>query len=331
MAIDPVVHGSVFTNSLYAAQIAKDAIVDQIRRSTGRRPSVDLADPDVRINLHIDQKRATLYLDASGESLHKRGYRQEAGAAPINEVLAAGILKIIDWDRASPLVDPLCGSGTFPIEAALAARRIVPGTIRKQFGYMRWQDYCPSTHDAILAECRSQQLDQLDFPIHGSDIDDEVIAQARANAQRAGVDADIQWSVQDFGDAVPPAPAGTLISNPPYDERMKTVDSVDFHRRLGDVLKHNWAGYTAWILAGNREAAKFIGLRPAPHPAVQRPDRVSLAQILDLCPGPAPRRAAARPPVATVRSVTSPPPSNTLGVPPALRRGPRRPIHPRPT
>ncbi len=262
LAIDPVTSGGVFNNSLYAAQVAKDAIVDQIRRATGNRPSVDLADPDVRINLHIDQKRVTVYLDASGESLHKRGYRQASGVAPINEVLAAGILRLIGWDRASALVDFMCGSGTFPIEAAMLARRIVPGTIRQQFGYQRWKDFDAAAHEAVLAEARRQELPSLDFPIVGSDHDAEMISASRENAARAGVATNITWQVQDFTESSPPAPTGTLVSNPPYEERIKTDDIVEFHRRIGDVLKHRWAGYTAWILAGNLEAAKFIGLKP---------------------------------------------------------------------
>lgn len=262
LAIDPVTSGGVFTNSLYAAQVTKDAIVDQIRRSTGNRPSVDLHDPDVRINLHIDQKRVTVYLDASGESLHKRGYRQAAGAAPINEVLAAGILRLIEWDRDSPLADFMCGSGTFPIEAAMLARRIAPGTIREQFGYERWQDFDAATHEAVLAAARSQELPKLPFRIEGSDSDAEVIAAARENAERARVGTDITWRVQDFSEASPPAASGTLVCNPPYEERIKTDAIVEFHQRIGDVLKHRWAGYTAWVLAGNLDAAKFIGLKP---------------------------------------------------------------------
>jgi putative N6-adenine-specific DNA methylase len=263
LAVDPVVHGGGFTNSLYAAQVTKDAIVDQIRRRTGTRPSVDLADPDLRINLHIDRRRATVYLDASGESLHRRGYRPEAGPAPLNEVLAAGILKLAGWDAASPLADFLCGSGTLPIEAALLARRIAPGTIRRQFGYMRWKDFSQAAHDAELAEARRQELAALPFPIQGSDVDPRVLAVARENARRAGVAGDITWHVAELADAAPPAPAGTLVSNPPYDERLKSPDLVELYRRIGDVLKHRWAGYTAYILTGNREAAKFIGLKPA--------------------------------------------------------------------
>jgi putative N6-adenine-specific DNA methylase len=262
LAIDPVTSGNIFTNSLYAAQVAKDAIVDQIRRATGKRPSIELDDPDLRVNLHIDGKRVTVYLDASGESLHRRGYRLATGAAPLGEVLAAGILRLAEWDATSPLVDFMCGSGTIPIEAAMLARGIAPGTRGRTFGFQKWLDYDAALDEDVRSESRRQERANLSFPIVGSDRDGEMIAAARANAERAGVAADIQWQVTDFAELERPAPAGTLITNPPYEERIKTEEIVEFHKRIGDVLKHRWAGYTAWVLAGNLDAAKFIGLKP---------------------------------------------------------------------
>jgi len=262
LAIDPVTSGGIFKNSLYAAQVAKDAICDQIRRASGQRPSVDLENPDVRINLHIDQKRVTLYLDASGDSLHKRGYRQATGEAPLNEVLAAGILRLTGWDQRSALTDFMCGSGTLAIEGAMMARRIAPGLTRGRFGYERWLDFDPALHAEVVAAARDRQLPRLDFPIVASDVDPAMIAIARENARRAGVERDITWQVLDFGDATPPTAAGTVVTNPPYDERIKVDEVIEFHRRIGDVLKHNWPGHTAWILAGNLPAAKFIGLKP---------------------------------------------------------------------
>ncbi|MBI3837517.1 MAG: bifunctional 23S rRNA (guanine(2069)-N(7))-methyltransferase RlmK/23S rRNA (guanine(2445)-N(2))-methyltransferase RlmL [Planctomycetia bacterium] len=261
LAIDPVVHGPVFSNSLYAAQLAKDAVVDQIRDRTGRRPSVDLVDPDLRINLHIDQNRVTVYLDSSGESLHKRGYRAATGEAPINEVLAAGILRLTEWDENSPLVDFMCGSGTFLIEAALMARRIAPGLARKHFGYERWKDFDRRAHESLVAEARQQVRSKLAFPIRGSDLDPQVIAAARENGRRAGVADDVQFGVESFEVALPPAADGVLVTNPPYDERMKTSRIESVYRRIGDALKHNWAGYTAFIFTGNLNAGKQIGLR----------------------------------------------------------------------
>ncbi len=266
LAIDPVVHSSLFPNSLYAAQVAKDAICDQIRHKTNVRPNVDLENPDLRINLHIDHKLVTVYLDSSGDSLHRRGYRTMAGAAPVNEVLAAGILQLIGWDQASPLVDFMCGSGTIPIEAALLARRIAPGSLRPAFGYQRWKDYSESTQQQVLAEARAREVPGLGFPIVGSDVDADMIPIARENAQRAGVAGDIAWSVQDMADVVPPATSGpatsgTVLINPPYEERMKTDAIFEFYRAIGDVFKQRWAGYTAYVLTGNLEAGKQVGLR----------------------------------------------------------------------
>ncbi len=261
LAIDPVVHSPIFSNSLYAAQLTKDSVVDQIRAATGRRPSVDLANPDLRVNLHIDREQVTVYLDASGDSLHKRGYRVAAGEAPINEVLAAGILRLGGWDQNSPLADFMCGSGTLVIEAALAARRIAPGLVRGQFAYQRWKDYCAATHEAEIETARQAVLPSLAFPIRGSDLDPRAIDAAKQNSHRAGVAGDIEWAVENFESAAPPAESGTLVVNPPYDERMKAASIEAVYRRLGDVLKRNWAGYRALVFTGNLEAAKHIGLR----------------------------------------------------------------------
>jgi putative N6-adenine-specific DNA methylase len=155
----------------------------------------------------------------------------------------------------------MCGSGTILIEAALLARRIAPGLVREQFGYMRWPDFDSALHRRLVEDARREVLARLDFPIAGSDIDPQVIAAARANAARAGVERDITWRVESFELVEPPAPTGTLVSNPPYGQRIKTVAITDFYRTIGDVLKHHWKGYAAYLLSGNLAAAKHIGLR----------------------------------------------------------------------
>jgi 23S rRNA (guanine2445-N2)-methyltransferase / 23S rRNA (guanine2069-N7)-methyltransferase len=263
LAIDPVIHNSFCTHSLYAAQLAKDAIVDQFRERSGVRPAVDLKNPDLRINLHLNDNRATVYLDSSGDSLHKRGYRMLSGEAPLNEVLAAGILQLTGWDRRSAMADFMCGSGTLPIEAALWARNIAPGTIRQKFGYMRWPDFDAPLHAELMKEARRAALPRLEFPIAGSDLDPQAIAAARENARRAGVQKDVQFDVAHYEAARPPAPGGTLVTNPPYDERMKVSQAAAVYRRIGDALKRAWPGYTAFVFTGNAEAAKFFGLRPS--------------------------------------------------------------------
>ncbi len=263
LAVDPVVWSSFSTHSLYVAQLTKDAIVDQFRERTGRRPSVNLDDPDLRVNVHLVENIATVYLDASGDSLHLRGYRTKAGEAPLNEVLAAGILRLAEWDRQSPLVDPMCGSGTLCIEAAMLARNIAPGTVRRQFAFQRWKDYDRTLYETTLAEARQAELPGLPFPIVGSDIDAQVVRMAEQNARRAGVAADVRLTNGNFECSQPPAARGTLVMNPPYDERMPVPRIEAFYRRIGDTLKQRFAGYTAWLLTGNLEAAKQIGLRPS--------------------------------------------------------------------
>ena len=260
LAIDPVVHSSFCTHSLYAAQLAKDAIVDQFRGRTGRRPSVDLKDPDLRINLHINQNQVTVHLDSSGDSLHKRGYRTEAGEAPINEVLAAGILSLTGWDRGSALVDPMCGSGTFVIEAARLARNIAPGILRP-FAFERWKDYDRALHSELDKQARAAVPDHLPFEFVGSDRDARVAELARQNARNAGVETSVRFETVDFADLSPPDPPGVLVVNPPYDERMKVDAIASFYRRIGDTLKQRFDGYTAFVFTGNLEAAKHIGLR----------------------------------------------------------------------
>ncbi len=259
--IDPLVHSSFCTHSQYAAQLTKDAIVDQFRDRTGQRPSVDRDDPELRISLHLVKNRATVYLDASGDSLHMRGYRRATGDAPLNEVLAAGILRLSEWDAASPLVDPMCGSGTLLIEAAMLARGIPPGGLGRKFGFMRWKDFDAALFQSIRDKARAAQLEELPFPILGSDIDAAVVEIAKQNARRAGVEGDIQFAAASFEVAAPPSTPATLITNPPYDERMKIERAAGLYRRLGDAMKQNFAGCNACVLTGNLDAAKQIGLR----------------------------------------------------------------------
>jgi 23S rRNA (guanine2445-N2)-methyltransferase / 23S rRNA (guanine2069-N7)-methyltransferase len=263
LTVDPVVWSSFSTHSLYVAQLTKDAIVDQFRDRTGRRPSVDRDAPDLRVNVHLVENVATVYLDASGDSLHLRGYRRQTGEAPLNEVLAAGILRLAEWDRQSPLVDPMCGSGTLCIEAAMAARNIAPGTIRRGYAFQRWKDYDAELYKSVMADARSGELPALAFPIVGSDIDDQVVRLAEENARRAGVGGEVAFAAGNFECFQPPAAAGTLVMNPPYDERMPVPRIEVFYRRIGDTLKQRFAGYTAWLLTGNLDAAKQIGLRPS--------------------------------------------------------------------
>jgi len=261
LAVDAVINNSVFDNSHYVAQRVKDAVVDRFRKETGRRPSVDLANPGLRINLYLKEDRAVLSLDSSGESLHRRGYRRETGEAPINEVLAAGILALTEWDMKSSLIDPMCGSGTFVIEAAMMARNIAPGLNRNSFGFMNWKDYDSTIFQKLYREAKVAILQDITAEIVGSDISRTGLTQARANARRAGVESCIKFEQETIENQNPPPPPGIMVANPPYGERMKRDDIIDLYSLIGDALKKKYNGFNAFVFTGNLEAAKNIGLR----------------------------------------------------------------------
>ena len=262
LAVDANVHSSFVTHSLFIAQLTKDAIVDQFRDASGHRPSVDLDDPMLRIAVNIFQNNVEISLDASGQSLHKRGYRKRTGEAPLSETLAAGILKTASWDGSISLIDPMAGSGTFCIEAALIQRNIAPGLIRQRFGFQQWPDFDSGLYERLVKEAKAAISDLRTAPILGFDKDPEVVQIARDNVRQAGVD---KWVTIEQGDffewsELPPNP-GMLVMNPPYDERISLEDVADFYQRIGDRLKHHYGGWTAQVLTGNLEAAKFIGLK----------------------------------------------------------------------
>ena len=259
-AIDGTLKSPYFNHSGYIALRVKDALADQFMASAGKRPNVSTADPDIRINLHISDDRCTLLLDSSGESLHKRGYRTESGPAPLNEVLAAGMIMLTGWDGKSPFIDPMCGSGTIPIEAAMIAHNIPPGIYRKQFGFEKWPDFDKSLLDKIYNE---EYPEPNHLPhITGSDLSPVAISNARKNAKNAFMRNKIDFTISPFEETIPSSGAGVLLVNPPYGERLKKENIRAFYTLTGDVLKNKYSGYTAWILTSNLEAVKYIGLRP---------------------------------------------------------------------
>lgn len=262
LAIDAVISYTVFTNSQYVAQRTKDAVVDRIRDVSGQRPSVDLENPDLKINVHIFKDQCTIALDSSGQSLHRRGYRQSTGPAPINEVLAAGLLRLSGWDRETPLLDPMCGSGTLLIEAAMLAGNIPAGMHRKQWGFMKWNDFNPELWESIRGEALSV-IKKTDVPLYGSDRSPRAVAAALENLQFSGLEKSIKIEVCALSELEPPFENGFMIFNPPYDERIKIEDSLAFYKMIGDSLKQNFAGYTAWLISSDLASVKFIGLRPS--------------------------------------------------------------------
>ncbi|MDB5312747.1 MAG: rlmL [Gemmataceae bacterium] len=262
LAVDCNVRDSAITHSQYAARRVKDAICDQFRERTGSRPSVDPERPMVGLNLHVHRDHATLSLDSSWDSLHKRGYRPIQTRAPLNEALATGLLLRSGWDPATPLVDPLCGSGTFAIEGAWIALNRPPGLTRKWFGFQGWPEFDRELWNAIRDDARRGVRKELPATIRGSDVRRDAVEFARTNARTAGVGHLIEFDRLDVTDARPPTgPAGTLICNPPYGERIgDEKDLVGLYRTLGKAFGTYWAGWRVLVFTGNDWLARQIGL-----------------------------------------------------------------------
>lgn len=261
-AVDAVTFGEVFTHSHYAALTVKDAIADQFREQNNVRPSVDTENPDLRINIHIADRLCTLSLDSSGESLMKRGYKQAVSKAPLSEVLGAGMIMLSGWDKKTDFTDPMSGSGTLPIEAALMARNIPPGSFRA-FSFMKWKNFDPELWVRIKQEAKAE-IQPLPCKIRGFDKNRRAVNAALENANRAGVANDISIERQDFFRSEPESPGGLLLINPPYGERLEDPDEMtEFYTNIGDRLKQQYQGFDAWVLSSNIQALKHIGLRPS--------------------------------------------------------------------
>lgn len=259
-AITATTFSTTFTHSKYVALKTKDALVDQFRRRTGKRPDVDTENPDLRIEIHIAQNRVTVLLNSSGEPLFKRGYRQASVKAPINEVLAAGMILLSGWDCKSDLIDPMCGSGTILIEAAMIAYGIAPGTYRQQFGFEKWSDFDADLFAEITEE--SPEPDEFKFTISGNDINPGAVKAAEANIKSAFLGKKVNVELHNFFDIRPKTAAGTIITNPPYGERLQPDDLRIFYQKIGDKLKLDFRGYEAWLIGSNQDFMKYIGLHP---------------------------------------------------------------------
>ncbi|TSA25435.1 MAG: class I SAM-dependent RNA methyltransferase [Bacteroidetes bacterium] len=262
LAIDAVVSDSVFTNSLFVAQKAKDAIADRFRLLYGKRPSVDLDQPDLRINIHINKEQCTVSLDSSGHSLHKREYRKRTWEAPISEVLAAGLIRLSGWDLRTPLYDPMCGSGTIPMEAAMLVSETPAGFFRSEFAFEKWRDYNAELWNRIKSEA-DNRIKPVTVPIMGSDKARQAIHAARINVQKTHLGSAIRFSASNFHATKPPFESGLMLMNPPYDERIQLDDAIAFYRSLGDAMKNLYPGWQVWIISSDLKALKFVGLKPS--------------------------------------------------------------------
>ena len=260
-SVAPVVRSELFTHSGYPALIVKDAIADYFRKETGKRPSVNTSDSDVVINLHISNDHVDISLDSSVIPLYKRGYRAEQGLAPLNEVLAAGMLMLAGWDGTLPLQDPMCGSGTLLIEAQLIASRIPPGKFRPSFGFTRWKDFDQTLFNKVKKESEAQIIKSGTL-VTGSDISEIAVKQAEANVRKAGLEGMISIGLSDFKDVGRAADNGYLVLNPPYGERLKPAEIESLYSMIGSTLKHHFAGNKAWIITSGKEYLNNIGLKP---------------------------------------------------------------------
>ena len=263
LAVDSNVRDSHITHSKYAALRTKDAICDQFMERVGQRPSVDVSEPMIGLNLHIYRDQSVLSLDSSGASLHKRGYRPIQTKAPLNEALAAALNLFSGWSGDTAFVDPLCGSGTLPIEAAWIAMRRPPGLTRKRFGFQGWMDFDVGMWTELRDEARRNMRKELSAPIVGADVRGDAIGHAIRNSRAAGIGHLIQFRVLDFRNLPPPGVPGTLLCNPPYGERIGTeAELVGLYSSLGEVLRERWRGWQAYVFTGNPRLAARLGMAP---------------------------------------------------------------------
>jgi putative N6-adenine-specific DNA methylase len=264
LAVDANVRDSAITHSQYAALRVKDAICDQCRQRWGRRPSVDVVQPLIPLNLHIYRNEAILSLDSSGRSLHKRGYRPIQTKAPLNEALAAALILLSGWRGKEPFFDPMCGSGTLPIEAAWLALHRPPGLTRRYFGFQGWLDFDRELWLAVRDEARRGLRSCLEAPIGGADVRGDAVAWARRNARAAGVGHLLQWQQRDIADFRPPeGPPGVLLCNPPYGHRLEaTQDLSRLYRTLGQVLRQRCAGWRIFLLVARGAPLAALDLTP---------------------------------------------------------------------
>ncbi|RMA64145.1 THUMP domain-containing class I SAM-dependent RNA methyltransferase [Ulvibacter antarcticus] len=263
LAVNATVFSDYFTHSQYIALKTKDAIVDRFRDKEGRRPDVDLDHPTLRINVHIDRNICTISLDSSGESLHKRGYKVANTIAPINEVLAAGLIMLSGWDGQCDFLDPMCGSGTFLTEAAMIACRIPPNLNRDEFGFETWPDFDVDLYE-LIENAALKKIREFHFKIYGFDNDSEAISKAKENVKSANLEEFIEITQKDFFESEKEKERPMyIVFNPPYDERISVNDIEEFYGNIGTTLKHKYPDSNAWMITSNMEALKCVGLRPS--------------------------------------------------------------------
>ncbi len=261
LAVDCSLRDSALTHSGFVALKTKDAIVDRIREACGSRPNVDTASPDVRINVHLHKNVCTVSLDSSGDSLDRRGYRLERNEAPLRETLAAAVVALTGWDGSIPLADPMCGSGTIPVEAALVAAHMPPG-LQRSFGFQRWLDFDKALWDKICSDAEAGIRRLPVGLVTGYDLDNRALLLAGRNTSKAGLEGQIHFFHAALQEFRPEGDKGVVIINPPYGKRLgEEEDLRELYCQIGDIMKKYCRGWTGYVLTGNLELAKYIGLK----------------------------------------------------------------------
>ena len=260
-AIDATVYSERFTHSRFMTLKMKDAIVDYFTKNMRKRPDIDTKNPDIKFHLHIDREMVTISMDSSGDPLYKRGYRREQGEAPINEVLASGMLHLAGWDGKGNFLDPMCGSGTLLIEAAMMAINLPSQIFRKKFGFQNWNNYDAELFQKIK-EFRIGRIKEYDGKIVGYDIDPKMLSIAKLNIEGAEMEEVIEVRKQNFFESKKEMFPLLMVFNPPYDERI-TIHQEDFYKKIGDTFKQGYPNTLAWLITSDLEAVKKIGLRPS--------------------------------------------------------------------
>lgn len=260
LAVDAVTASKTFNHSKYIALKTKDAIVDQFREKYKKRPNVRVYNPHLGVYIYIHDEHVNVSIDSTGESLHKRGYRVASVDAPINEVLGAGMILLSGWDKKGLLMDPMCGSGTLLIEAAMYANNIPPNNLRTHFAFMNWKEYDEVLWAKVKQQAKDHIVEHTD-PIMGWDKNLGCVRKTEQNIEAAGLTGKIEVKRKRFERLDPPEGPGMLIMNPPYDERLEEDNIEEFYELIGDTLKKKYSGYNAWLISSNMEAIKSIGLR----------------------------------------------------------------------
>lgn len=260
-SIDTAVQSDHFNHSKYVAYKVKDAIADQFMAKQNKRPDVDVIDPDLKINVHINKDTVSVSLDSTGESLHRRGYRDQAHIAPINEALAAGMILLSGWDPKTTFVDPMCGSGTLLLEAAMIACNIPPAINRKHFTFMNWSNFDSKLWNKIKADSEVKSFP--DYKIYGSDIMRNNMEEIEQVFSKIDFVQEVRLKRKPFEQLEAPSSEGVIMMNPPYGERIQLDDAIEMYKMIGDQLKTNFTGYEAWVISSNLQAIKRVGLKPS--------------------------------------------------------------------